>query len=450
MKIRDRLSLQFTFIFAVMLAVLLTTIYLLVVHHQRKSFFDKLDERAKTAAQFYLAEDNLSVESFSKVLRNYPRSLSQETIRIYNEAGQSVFIKPDSLGWKRAIIRRVIKEKNIRFTDGERQAAGIYYTDNSGNFVVIAAARDINGRQHLHQLGWIMLSGFALSLLVTGFLGRIFARMALQPISRINNEVKIIRATSLNSRLPVSNAPHEEVNELSLTINQLLEHLEQSFEAQRSFIANASHELRTPIASILGEAEITLMQERNHQEYQTTLQTIIEDAGRLNNIINSLLELVQANIDSHDMQPINMQELLWEVVDEWGNKPAGGPVKLAYNFGDNPSKVTIQGNRYLLFIALSNIVKNAIKFSDNREVSCELTTAGKHTVIIIRDQGIGIPDKETDKIFQPFYRGSNAMSYGGFGIGLSLAHKIVKLHQGSIVITSTMHKGTSFSLLFPC
>jgi signal transduction histidine kinase len=449
MKIRDRLSLQFTFMFAVVLLVLLMAIYLLVEQNQRKSFFDKLEDRAMTAAQFYLAEDNLSSESFGKVLRNYPRSLSQETIRIYNDEYQPVFIKEGGFSWSRAVLRRVASQKNIRFTENGLQVAGIYYEDNSGDFIVLAAARDINGLQNMQQLGWIMLFGFLCSLFITYFLGRIFARIALHPISRIINNVKIIRSTSLNKRLHVSNVKRDEVNDLSITINKLLEHLEQSFEAQRSFIANASHELRTPIASILGEAEITLLRERDTKDYKAALYNVIEDAERLNNIINSLLDLVQANIESQDMQLVSMDELLWEVVDEWGNKPADSRVEIAYKFGHHPERVTMQGNRYLLFIALSNIIKNAIKFSDNKEVYCELTYTAAHIVVIVRDHGIGIPATEIDRVFQPFYRGSNAMTYKGFGIGLSLAHKIVGLHNGEIIITSEVNMGTEIKLLFP-
>ncbi|HVI44606.1 MAG TPA: HAMP domain-containing sensor histidine kinase [Chitinophaga sp.] len=449
MKIRDRLSLQFTLMFSVVLLVLLVSIYLLVEHNRKKSFYDKLEDRATTTAQFYLAEDNLSEENFSKVLRNYPRSLARESIRIYNDRYQPAFIREDSVKWNKEVIRRVITEKHIHFEENELQVAGLYYEDNSGNFSVIAAAYDMNGLEHMKELRWIMLLGYGCSLLITYLLGRIFARIALSPISRIISNVRIIRASSLDKRLHINKGKRDEITELSTTINNLLEHLEQSFEAQRSFIANASHELRTPISSIIGEAEITLMQDRQTQEYKTTLHNVIEDATRLNAIINSLLELVQANIDSNELQPVRLDELLWEAADEWGNKGAIGKVTLHYHAFNNPQKVTIQGNRYLLFIALGNIIKNAIKFSGKKEVHCELDVTTDNIIITVRDQGIGIPQSDLHKIFQPFYRSANAITYTGFGIGLSLAEKIVRLHNGKIEVSSVLGQGTEFRLLFP-
>lgn len=442
------MSLQFTFLFAVLLFILLAGIYSLVERNRRINFYEKLDDRAMTVAQFYLAEDNLSEEGFMAVLKKYPRSLNQEVIRIYNRRFEPVFIREDSLRWSKEILQRAVTEKKLHFTWQGQQASAIYYVDNSGDFIIIATALDAAGMESVRQLGWIMLVAFLVSLLITYMLGRIFSRMALTPINRVIANVKIIRATSLDSRLQVSSRKHDEIDELCVTINNLLEHLEQSFESQRAFIANASHELRTPIAAIMGEAEIALLQNRDTEEYKVTLQNVVEDSARLTSLINSLLELAQANMDNNDLQLICMNELLWEVVDEWSN---GGkyPVKLIFSFGTDVTKVTMPGNRHLLFLALGNVVKNAIKFSNGAAVHCELNYTGNQIIILIKDQGIGIPADEKDKIFRPFYRSANAIRFDGFGIGLSLTEKIIRLHNGTIEVQSEPGVGTTFRFVFP-
>jgi signal transduction histidine kinase len=277
-------------------------------------------------------------------------------------------------------------------------------------------------------------------------LGRIFATIALQPINRIINNVKIIRATSLNQRLPITSYKNDEINQLSITINNLLEHLEQSFEAQRSFITYASHELRTPLTSILGNAEITLKNERDKEEYQKILRSIVKESEKLNELLNSLFELAQANIDTNDLEKIQLDELLWEVVDEWGIKP--GQVKLEYNLPDDKTRYTINGNRRLLFIAIGNILKNAIKFSNDNEVNCVLSCSDNEAIITIRDKGIGIAHEEIKNIFRPFYRAPNATSHSGSGIGLSLADKVIRLHNGTIEVSSELNKGTTFRVAF--
>lgn len=448
MTVRNRLSLQFTFLFAVLLFILLAGIYSVVERNRKVSFYDKLEDRALTMAQFYLAEDNLSRESFLTVLKKYPRSLNQEVIRIYNNQFEPVFIKEGTVRWDKATLQPVVSQKTLRFTRNGQQVCAIYYPDNSGNFIIVATATDSAGIENMHKLAWIMTIAFMASLLITYILGRIFSRMALNPISHVIDNVRSIRASSLDKRLHVSHRKTDEIDALSITINHLLEHLEQSFEAQRVFIANASHELRTPITAILGEAEITLLQNRDTAEYKATLCNIVEDATRLTHLISSLLELAQANMDTHDLQLVRMNELLWEVVDEWSGD-GKYPVRLAFRFGLDVSRVTMQGQRHLLFMALSNVVKNAIKFSDGEEVYCELHATETHIHISVADKGIGIPEGETDKIFRPFYRSANATAFTGFGIGLSLTEKIVRLHNGTIQVHSTSGSGTTFQFIFP-
>jgi signal transduction histidine kinase len=445
MKVKNRLSLLFTFMFAVLLLLVLTGIYLFVNKGRIRTFYDKLDDRAFTVGQFYLAEDNLSKKDFSNVVKRFPQSLSHEYIRIYDEHYRPQFIPENSVHWNINIIKAVIDQKKVHLSQGDRQITGIYYVDNSGNFIILVSAIDDSGLREMHELGLIMFFFFLASLIITFFIGRVFSRVTLAPIVRITNNLKIIRSTSLNLRLQVKKKKIDEIDTLSFTINQLLEHLEQSFESQKSFIANASHELRTPITTMLGEAEIALMHDRDNEEYKLVLNNIIKETERLNNIINSLMDLIQTNTSNYDFQNIRMDELLWELVDEL----PPDAVKINYPEQANKDKFTLQGNRQLLFIGINNIIKNAIKFSDNKQVYCNLFFDGKEINILIRDQGIGIHSQDIDKIFQPFFRSPNALNYPGYGIGLSLTQNIVRLHNGTIKVESQINKGTEFHLIFP-
>ncbi len=280
MKVKNRLSLQFTFMFAVLLFIVLIGIYFLVEQNRTESFYAKLDDRALIVGELYLAQDNMSPESFKKVIEKYPQTLTHEVTRIYNDKFQPVFIKEDSVSWSKDVIQQVIENKKIHFTIGKQQVAGLYYIDNSGNFVVIASAIDDSGFQNMKRLAYIMLFLFSASLVITFFLGRIFATLALQPILKITNDLKIIRSTSLDKRLTLTNYKNDEINLLSTTINNLLEHLEQSFRDQQSFISHASHELRTPLTKIFGKAEVTLKNEREKEEYKKALQSIIVESDK--------------------------------------------------------------------------------------------------------------------------------------------------------------------------
>lgn len=449
MKVKNRLSLEFTFLFAILLLTVLTGIYLFVEHNRLKNYFNALDQRAVTAAQFYLAEDNLSKENFHEVTKSFPKSLSREVIRIYDARYHSRFIPDTEPHWPKAILEQVTVQKHIHLIQKNQQVTGIYYVDNSGDYIIMVSAFDESGERDMHDLGLIMLFFFSFSLIITFVLGRIFSRIALSPIVRITDNLKKIRSSSLDQRLPIHQNNADEIDFLSVAINQLLEHLDQSFEGQQLFISNVSHELRTPLTTILGEAETTLMNERSAHEYKQAFLSIIKETGHLQDIISSLMELMQTSEKNFEFQPIRMDELLWEIVDDLILRSESSKIKVEYNLPTDVLKSTIQGNRELLFIAICNVIKNAVKFSDQEEVFCSIFSDSQGINLIIKDQGIGINQNDLLKVFQPFFRSSNAIRYPGYGIGLSLTQNVVRLHNGTIKVRSALNQGTEFQLVFP-
>jgi signal transduction histidine kinase len=447
MKIRDRLSLQFTLISALLLLAVLAGIYLLTAQYRKIDFHDRLVDRAITNAELFLAEDNLSEEKFREVQKKYPQSLPEERVHIYNDRDEPVFIHETRYQWPKSIIEEVRNKKSIYYIEGNRQTVGIYYVDNSGNFTVLLSATDSYGLQQMHQLFWVMFVAFFISVIILFFTGRLFSKIALSPIMKVISEVKFIRSTSLDKRLKTKKSK-DEINELAVTFNNLLEHLEQSFEAQSSFVAHASHELRTPVTSIIGDIEVTLSHDRDIGEYKKTLMAVLAESERLNDLLNNLFELTQSNIDIKAFESVRLDELLWQVKDEWSNRINGSRIELEYNLPSDPKKFTILGNDYLLFVALGNIIKNAVKFSDNNIIRCRLFIQNNMPIISIRDIGIGISLEDLKKIYQPFYRGANTHGYAGYGIGLSLVDKIFRLHNAHISVNSELNVGTEFLISF--
>ena len=438
---------QFTGIFAVLLFLVLAGIYITTEKNRRIDFNDRLYDRALTVAELYLAEDNLSKEKFRDVQRKFPLFLPDEIIRIYDNAYQPVFIKQDEYQWPKEVIDRVVGHKQISYRLGSRQVVGLYYNDNSGNFVVLISANDTYGFKRMHELFIDMLFAYVLSLFIMFLLGRLFSRNALSPISKVIKDVKIIRSTSLDRRLEAKGSK-DEINELVVTFNNLLEHLDQSFDAQKSFIANASHELRTPITAIIGDVEVTLAQPRTADDYTQTLNRVLNEAVKLNELIENLLEMAQTNIES-GFEDIRLDELIWQVKDEWCNKVPGSDIELVYRLGPDVAKYTFPGNRHLLFIAIGNIIKNALKFSGNKKVTCTITGQAHATIISITDLGMPIPEADVKRIFDPFKRGTNSAGFPGFGIGLSLSEKIFRLHNVSVHVNTEYREGSEFVLTFP-
>lgn len=447
MTIRDRLSLQFTLVSAVLLFGVLAGIYLLTARYRRNDFWDHVMDRAITNAQVFLAQDNMSAEKFQDVQKKFPLSLSQEVIRIYNDSDEPVFLQTGSFQWPRTLIDGVRRSGVLRLQQGDKYTCGIYYKDNSGNFTVLASAVDTFGQAEMRQLFWVMFIAFFISVFILFFAGRLFARIALSPMIRVMNDVRIIRSTSLDRRLKTKEGK-DEINELAITFNNLLEHLQQAFEAQSSFVAHASHELRTPVTSIIGDVEVTLSQQRGEKEYRETLERVLIEAEKLSDLINNLFELAQTNTGFAEFRELRLDELLWQLKDEWTSRNPESRIELQYNLPEDTRKYTVQANNYLLFLAIGNIFRNAMKFSHDKVVYCKLFLQNNTPVISIRDKGIGISPADLPNIFQPFFRGANTFGYSGYGVGLSLADKILRLHNVKVAVHSELNKGTEFLLYF--
>ena len=446
MKIKDRLLMQFTVLFAILLLGVLTGIYFITDSNRKSEFRNRLTERATVVAQLFLAEDNLPSDKFKDIIKKYPQSIPGEIVRIYDSSDQPVFLR-DSISheWSRAIIHKVRSSGSIRYFDHNRQVVGILYQDNSGDSCVLISAVDQYGIKDMQQLFRVMLLFFLSSLLITLIIGHFFSRVALQPIKKMIRDIRIVRSTSLDQRLNESGGK-DEISELIRSFNDMLEHLEQSFETQKQFVSNASHELRTPLTSIIGSLEVSLRAKRSEDDYRKTLETVLNETEHLNELLNSLLELAQATIVDEDRQDVRLDELMWQVKDEYA---AHHEVELIYHLSADQHLYTFSCNRHLLFLAIGNILKNAIKFSDGKKVDCILTANNHKTSLIIRDYGIGINEKDREHIFRPFFRAANAKKYEGVGIGLSLSEKIFRLHNVLLTVRSQPGNGTDMIMEFP-
>jgi signal transduction histidine kinase len=450
MKIRNRLALYFTLISAVILLIALTTIFITFNSFVKADFYSRLTDRAKVAAQLYLEADEISVDSLNHVRERYLRQLPGEVMRIYNDRNTASFIKDRQQYWSSEVIRQVRKYKQLEFAEGDRQTVGIYYNDNQGNFVILVSAEDIQGRHRIDDLVEIMLIMFVCVITALFITGRWFAKKSLEPIDDIIKQMQLVRASNLSVRISDGNG-RDEIGKLAQNFNRLLRHLENAFEVQQTFVTNASHELKTPVTSIIGEVEVALNKVRTTEEYDQILRSVLNDAERLNETIAGLMELAQVDMSytQATLSPVAIDELIWEIADYWTNKLGKGLFLVSIqHLPDDPEKLLIPANKPLLTIALNNIISNSYKFSDNRKVQCDLYADNARISITITDSGIGIPSDEMEKIFQSFYRVSNVNDYHGNGIGLYITSKIINLFNGSISVDSTLGKGTAITIQF--
>jgi len=450
MKIKNRLSLYFSAISTIVLLIVEIVICLIFNSLIKTDFYSHLMDRATVAAQVYLEADEISADSLSHVRERYVKRLPGEVVRFYDDKNTASFIKDKDQYWTDAVINRVRKSKEVQFAEGNRQTVGIYYNDNQGNFVILVSAVDEQGTKRTKDLIKGMAVLLICSMAILFLISRWFAKKSLEPIDKLIKQMHNVSAGNLSLRVDEGDG-RDEISELAANFNNLLRNLENAFELQQSFVVNASHELRTPITTIVGEIEISLNKLRTPEEYQQVLRSILTDAERLNTTTTSLLELAQVdmNFTQLSVAPVAIDELIWEINDYWAAKAGKGMLAVnILNLPDDADNLQVTANKPLLTVALNNIIANAFKFSANKRVNCDLYADDRIIKITITDAGVGIPSEEHAKVFESFYRGTNGKYFQGTGVGLYVTNKIISLFNGKIDVDSTVGVGTSIVISF--
>ena len=281
MKIRSRLTIQFTTIFAIILLFFCLTVYFYTALTRQRSFYQELVNRANIVAHVYLDANQVSKATYRRTLRKYYQTLPKEIVQMYDWSGKMVFKEGQGTFQVSPVLLNKIKEwRKIEWQQGSRQFTGIVYQDQKGRYVVVASSDDVITREKLADLRLILLTGFLGSLLIVVLAGWAFAKQALRPFLKVVKEVEKISASDLHLRLSQADGA-DEVSHLAQTFNKMLDRLESAFDMQNTFVSNASHELRTPLTAMIGELEVALMKPRDNPEYQRVLNSILDDARLL-------------------------------------------------------------------------------------------------------------------------------------------------------------------------
>lgn len=453
MEIRKKLTYQFIGIVVFILWFSLVAIYISFSQSRKEEFNNRLGSKAKLVAQMLIDIDEIDSELLKKIEKNNPLSLPNEKIVIFDYENKKIYSTDGDnlLTISENRIQQVRLQEEIRFRQNTYEIFGQFYTGQFDRIVVFAAATDIFGMNKLKRLRIIMLIVFVLSLVIVFFVGRLFAIKALAPISNIVKQVNGIEVANLNARLDEGNEK-DEIAHLAKTFNKMLKRLEAAFLIQKNFIANASHELRTPLTVITGQLEVILMKARTNEDYINTLILVLNEIKNLNLLSNKLLLLAQTSTNTGDLNfsPIRIDDTLWKAQKEVLNRNKNYTIEIIFEAGiDDDSKLSVLGNDLLIKTALTNLMDNACKYSENHRAEVKLNASDDILTIQFTDQGIGIIPEEIKLIFHPFFRSKNVKNVAGHGIGLSLVEKIAAQHKGSIHVSSDMGKGSVFTLQFP-
>lgn len=446
MKIKAKIILLLFATFSLATALLGALVYLFFSSYSFTDFYHRLEIRAGATARIELGEKSEELEAFRR----------EHMQRLDNETDYVIRISPDwekeavNKGLSPVFIREIIANGKAIYRKENTFFSGVSFDSGGKQYVVVVSADNYYDSHHMAYMRNLLLFGGVAAVALLAIISAFLTRILVRPLGDMAENARKISSENLYLRLNVAN-PKDELGALALTMNTMLDRLETSFESQSNFISNASHELRTPLTAIIGEADVALSRQRSTEEYIRSIGKMQQEAEKLSLKTQAILSLAQTGFkgDAQKFVLLRADELVIEVCANARRLYADRRIEIDFNFlPDSADKLRISGNMPLLQTALSNILANACKYS-RESVRVALAASEVYIIFMIQDNGIGIPGHELPYIYDPFFRGSNARGYEGYGIGLPLSRNIIRLHGGSIEIQSGEGKGTTVQVSLP-
>ncbi|GAB3696561.1 HAMP domain-containing sensor histidine kinase [Spirosoma flavus] len=460
MQIKHKLILWFSSLVASILIIFSVYVYSTYASFRQRSIEDRLERKARVTEQLLTLRGSVAGSVITSMPEQVEFVYSPTDSLIYTSqrTNDNDFVS-DS-----AFRGRIRRERLIRFQyespghtypkDGVALTyAGVSPSPDGNEYVAIATAYDQDGYQRQKDLRDLFIVGNFVAIGLVLLLGYFFSRQALKPLNHLIDQISTPAATTLPFRLRADN-PRDEVGVLAQAFNDLLTRQERLVENQRSFIAQASHELRTPLTTIKGWLETSLIYDTDADNLKRGMAQAVTELDKLTALSNGLLQLARIDgVDAQlDRQRLELVEIVLDAADTLGQQRAGQSLSVQLSDGvlEQPTPVTVWGNAYLLKTALLNLLDNAAKYSSGQPISvCLEMDTEERARIRIEDRGIGLSPGEEERVLLPLVRGSNVQSIGGFGIGLTLAYRIITLHQGSLQLSPRSGGGTITEVILP-
>jgi len=454
LPIRVRLSLWYFAMFASAAILLSVTSLWMLRRSMDVTEYQELQERAEDVQLVLQHEDpNLRLDALQKDF---------ESVYSFKDDGKYLQVRDQDGNWIFRSKRMILQNPDLPQA-GHIPSAGIQSEFHQGTRFVRLLTYPIvvRGKTYTVQTGMALNKSTALFtmfrtdlllltpavILLAALAGHLMSRKALKPVAALAAQARLINDRNLDTRLPEPNAV-DEISDLSRTLNQMLERIDKAFASVRAFTGNASHELRTPISLMRTEIDVALFRPRDAKEYRETLMRLNEEAVRMTNLVENLLSLARADggADALSTAPIDLRVLIQSAVRTWT-----APMQRAMlDFrADVPvENLVLLGDANSILRLMSILLENAAKYTPpGGSVILSAAVAGPRIVISVRDTGIGVPATELPRIFDRFYRVTQASDPAprGSGLGLALAKWIAERHGTQVTVDSQPGRGSCFS-----
>ncbi len=462
MSLRNRIAFYYTITTAFLIAMVFTSIYFMV----EKVVYKQFDEEINNEVEEILSDSHISTHDFKGFanLKNIDTddndknskkiNVDTDFVELVNSSGE-IMNKSASLSWCALAFNPNQLGKtyfNSNFGGSMVRQAQVPLINNKGitEGYLIVAVPVKNAIIVLNDLRDIFFFSFPVIIFTLFVLTRLIAGKSIRPIEKVISTAEQMSQTNLDQRMPMP-YHHDELYRLSSTMNALLERMQDAFQREKDFTANASHELKTPLAIVKGTLEVLVRKPREREYYETKIQFCLKELNRMARLIDQLLMLAryESSKINTNIETIALSRHIDNVIERVRPSAFAKSISITVDHAENALVAADPG---MLDMMVENILSNAIKYSPKgSSIGVVIKHIADTIVCSISDQGIGIPEEKLNAVFDRFFRvdESRNSGTGGFGLGLSIVKKLADLQKIKVSVSSKENKGTTFTLILP-
>ncbi|MCF8383817.1 MAG: HAMP domain-containing protein [Chlorobium sp.] len=472
LSLRSRIALYYTIATAILLALVFTLVFFTVERVVYSHFDDELDREVSEIIRaqppgtpglrhFNLSDDDHRTDEADDHEHRKPHDGKvkgedddEEFLQLVGSEGK-IIARSANLAGNTLAFQSGRKEKRYHLAAAGRIAVRqvqvpLTGTDGKIEGYLLAAVPVRDAVTILGDLKQVLLVSYPAIILTLFILTRVIAGRSIRPVEEVIAAAEKITRENLDSRIPLPRN-HDELRRLSVTINSLLERLQDAFQREKQFTSDASHELKTPLASLKGTLEVLVRKPREREHYEERILFCLKELDRMTRLIDQLLMLTRFESSGMTalMEPVDIALHIREAIARMHSDAGRKNIPISF---EGPQSCMVSADPAMLDMIFENILSNALKYSPPESTVAVTLSGGSGSLLCtFADNGMGIPEEKLSRIFERFYRvdESRSSGTGGSGLGLAIVKKLADLQHITVSVRSRTDCGTMVELRFP-
>ncbi|CAM3731465.1 ATP-binding protein [Flavobacterium chungbukense] len=451
MTLKNRISLLVSLLFTILFGLASTVIFILYSNYRKEEFRDRLEIKALSNIKLLVNVKQVDNQLLKIIDQNSINKLYDEKTLVFDSNYKLIYSSIDDakINWSVDDLKYLKKNKTFFKQQGDYEVYGVFYDTNDKDFYALISATDDYGKKKLLFLRYTLIVSYIFFTCLCWVITSFTVRKLMNPLNDFHQKIKNINENNLDTRIE-SKSSKNEIDLIADEFNFMMDRIEISYQKQKEFTAHASHELRTPLSRMTSQIENAVSDPDIQPKNKSFLNGILGDVNHLSELIHSLLILSKIDNKRTEIhETLRIDEILFSSIEKINKTFPDFIILFEIEDSDNlDTALEIQGNKNLLEIALTNVLKNACIYSDNKQAKVTISTDHYHLIVSVSNTGNTLNEEEQKNLFQPFMRGQNSKGTAGFGLGLRIVHRILTLHKVNIKYSIPTTNTNLFQLFF--